>query len=1049
MKYSLIIIALYNLISLSAYSQINNKEEVSYQWKNKEDSTKIENLLSLSREMILKRDPQALIYAKKALLLSKQIQYPLGRARALQRIGLYHDIIAEDFDNALKVYTQALSIFKSINHKKGIADIYLNIGVLYRVFHNDLIKALKYYNEAKPIYLEIRDTIGSFRVLNNLGVLYKNSGNFLESLSVYDEILNNSFFSKTSNNNKSVVLMNKGIVFQEQGRNHEALSYNFKALNLIENNESNLSSCYHNIAFAYADLNLLDKAITWYREGSLIDIKLRDIRGLSTTYLNIAKVYLQLNEADSSWHYYNLALRGFESISFVTGIADVYTNMGFHHITQGEYKQAIQNLKKALNLLKGTQTKHIIIVAQTGLGDVFNDKRFSNYNIDTALYYYQKAIYNATTSSFSVDSKGNPKYKEIIPGHRNEFIDILLGKSKSLFSKNKKLKNENYLDLAIETYQLADSILDSSNNYFLIREDKLFQSTKENDIYDNYLNVLLEKMISLQKSTKANINDDFLDVISQKVLPIKSSITIETSSQLNNKLVLYYLNIAFSIFEKSKARIVYEGFRKNTVKDYINLADSLRKIEWEINYYLSYYQNLIFEEELKDKPNINKLKEWRETLFLTQNKKKTFLNGLKNSNPEYYKLVYQKTPPSLNTIQKNLLKDTKTALIEYFVGGHQTYVFVIKKNEISFYKLPIIEKDLKEKVEQLNSILIKQNMINVLNSSTSNYTKLSKSYKDIAHALFKELIEPFVNSLPNNLIIIPDSYLHYIPFDALIDKNNDLSTQYRDYDYLLKRFSISLGLSSKLLLNQKNRQTNNNKFAGYAPQFVNQSSKNNSIKLKYLFKNKELINTVCQQFDGDSFLGKNATKKSFLSNSNKYNIFHFATHAYANDSIPYKSWIAFSKSISQDSTNFLLLPEIYNINMNADLAVLGSCETGNGKFYKGEGVISFKHAFAFAGTKSIVSTLWSVEENATNEILKGFYTLLNEGYSKNEALQKAKLIYISKHDNLQSAPFFWAGISLSGDTSSIKSKTPQLIYYFILFIIVLMVILFITKKKLF
>lgn len=97
--------------------------------------------------------------------------------------------------------------------------------------------------------------------------------------------------------------------------------------------------------------------------------------------------------------------------------------------------------------------------------------------------------------------------------------------------------------------------------------------------------------------------------------------------------------------------------------------------------------------------------------------------------------------------------------------------------------------------------------------------------------------------------------------------------------------------------------------------------------------------------------------------------------------------------------------------------MLSACETGIGKFLKkGEGVISLARAFAYAGAKSVISTLWSVNDASTTAIMRALYKRLRAGSSKAQALQTAKIAYLeSREDDLAAHPFYWSAYIAVGD----------------------------------
>ena len=114
---------------------------------------------------------------------------------------------------------------------------------------------------------------------------------------------------------------------------------------------------------------------------------------------------------------------------------------------------------------------------------------------------------------------------------------------------------------------------------------------------------------------------------------------------------------------------------------------------------------------------------------------------------------------------------------------------------------------------------------------------------------------------------------------------------------------------------------------------------------------------------------------------------------------------------------FLQSSEIFDLKLDSDLVVLSACETGLGKVIKGEGMVGLTRAFIFAGTPSIVVSLWTVADESTSKLMIYFYKYLNEGHPKDEALRKARLELMNEAEDeelLYSDPFYWGPFILNG-----------------------------------
>src|SRR5450432_3135212 len=137
---------------------------------------------------------------------------------------------------------------------------------------------------------------------------------------------------------------------------------------------------------------------------------------------------------------------------------------------------------------------------------------------------------------------------------------------------------------------------------------------------------------------------------------------------------------------------------------------------------------------------------------------------------------------------------------------------------------------------------------------------------------------------------------------------------------------------------------------------------------------------------------------------------------------PSASFIAFYPTAGIPSNDFLFLDEIYSLNMDScRMIVISACETGRGEFVHNEGVMSFARAFVSAGCPSTINTLWKADDHSTAEIFKLFYVYLEAGYSKSQALQKAKLDFI-RNNPIYRDPAYWSHIVLTGDPNSLYRK---------------------------
>jgi CHAT domain-containing protein len=163
-------------------------------------------------------------------------------------------------------------------------------------------------------------------------------------------------------------------------------------------------------------------------------------------------------------------------------------------------------------------------------------------------------------------------------------------------------------------------------------------------------------------------------------------------------------------------------------------------------------------------------------------------------------------------------------------------------------------------------------------------------------------------------------------------------------------------------------------------------------------------------------MGFDANREALMDSSiARQRIIHFATHGMMDARHPEFSGLVLSmfnkKGKYQDG--YLRLSDIYDLKLSADLVVLSSCESALGKDLGSEGIIGLPRAFLYAGARSVVASLWKVDDDATVTFMKGFYSRLQQGEDPARALQGAQLDLL--RSTRLSDPYYWAAFVLEGD----------------------------------
>jgi CHAT domain-containing protein len=155
-------------------------------------------------------------------------------------------------------------------------------------------------------------------------------------------------------------------------------------------------------------------------------------------------------------------------------------------------------------------------------------------------------------------------------------------------------------------------------------------------------------------------------------------------------------------------------------------------------------------------------------------------------------------------------------------------------------------------------------------------------------------------------------------------------------------------------------------------------------------------------------LGKEATKAAFMTQVPSFDLLHLAIHGRGDPTSALTSHLAFRNENTR-TDGLLYAHELYTLDLSLRLAVLSACETGIGQVYQGEGIFSIARGFAYAGTPTLLLSLWKADDYATSHLMGFFYHHLNQGATVSKALQLAKLEFLDQENPEATRPCFWGG----------------------------------------
>jgi CHAT domain-containing protein len=403
---------------------------------------------------------------------------------------------------------------------------------------------------------------------------------------------------------------------------------------------------------------------------------------------------------------------------------------------------------------------------------------------------------------------------------------------------------------------------------------------------------------------------------------------------------------------------------------------------------------------------------------------------------------------TLDEVQAGI-EDGQTLLLEYALGEDRSYVWAVGRDQINAYELPESDR-IKRSVRYLRENLVPPELGK--QESASDYQarvrKMELRYRAHSKELSRLLLGPIDLARAKQLLFVPDGSLQYVPFGALPLSGSGLKPQ-----LLIDRYEIGI-LPSASVLGTLRRTTANrapptatmavfadpvfeqddprvspNRLREKGPVQERPNSLTRAILdrggpqyIPRLLASRDEANSIAAIFRSsrpadvyvalDFEASRDYVVKGGLA---QFRFIHFATHGLVDSQQPEMSGLILSlvDARGRKQDGYLRVGDIYKLSLAADLIVLSSCDSALGKDMESEGIIGLPRAFLYAGAKSVIASLWKVNDEATARMMSVLYTRIRNGEDPGSALRGAQLEMA--HDERWSKPYYWAAFALQGD----------------------------------
>ena len=906
---------------------------------------------------------RALRNLKKGLAIVEKIYGPNSPKSILfyQNIGsCYYDSTA--YDQAIAAFKKVLGVLKSNHQAESLraSDIYSLLGETYYT-QGDYQGAIACFKKGIQIREKISGKNGAdvawfYNMIGNANYL---TGNFDEAYECYQQVL--FIFSKNSRKRRRAISSsynNIGMIFFEKHDYRKALDYFQKALVLYRQqikgeNAAIVTPALNNIGLCHWKLGEVDSAITYFRQA----LKIRK------------RVYGENHpQVASDYHY----------------LAEAYR-------LKHDVKTALKYYRKSLAINQAIFGRHHPKLAEdyNGMGTLLEE----NSRHGEALRYFQKAMIALVPSFSDSNIFHNPPIENRLS---DKYLIYSLVHKAMVFSnwQDAPVKKQKNLLTAMRTNERASQLVDQIILSYRSEQSKLFVAKYEEQIAENAI----------------------------ETLGTLYALTGESD----------YCHQQFRFAQKAKFAVLQKSLYELKAKRISGIPDSLIERQNKIRQGISAVETHL-RKELRKKGEGDSLKiaDYRKKAFALKQDYRNLIDFFEKSYPEYYHLKYLPREVRVADVQAHLTSDD--ILLDYFVSKKNVRIFAIGRNDFSV-KTMKIDSSFFEEINAFRSRIKKADLFR---------------FSDASYRLYRVLIQPVEKLIQDKkkLIIVPHLQLYEIPFEALISRSMHKNRlDFSHAPYLIERFEVAYSPSaglflesfSKPVLADSRRAERTGGFVGFAPVFGKETAGNRMLAVANspagrtrtrrsvtidgkhfapLKHSKAEVDGIANLFlqkgrPALRYFYSDASEENFKLIAPNFKFVHIASHGIIDNENPGLSGIIFSQptdsTAKEDGT--LYAPEIYNLNLRADLIVLSSCQSGVGKLIRGEGLLSLTRGFLYAGAKNLLVSLWKVSDKQTSELMLSFYQNMLLGKSYSASLRQAKLELIN---NPKTAfPKFWSGFVL-------------------------------------
>ncbi len=886
------------------------------------------------------------------------------------------------------------------------------------------------------IAVDLNDPYISAKCARAMGHVVSLKGNYREAIKEYETSIA-GFDALGSDFDASLTINGalQSLIYDGQYERALALGAKARAVFAAHGDQLRLARLDSNVANIYYRQDRFREAQELYESAYRDFLTCGEPMDIAIVLRNLAVCYISLNEFTLAQETYQLARRHCEQHGFSLLVAEADYNIAYLHYLKGEYLRAIEMYDQTRTFCLTLGDKYHQALCDLDQSEIYLELNLTEGGTELAQQAYlafrqlgmrYEAAKAATFSAIAVSQQGHYRQSlRVFDQARALFIEELNRLWPALIDLYKALvlyeagQDDEAEDLALSALEyFGPSLLPAKAALCELLLAAIEVRSSDADEARRYCSSALSRLLHIDSPTtyqayfmlgQAEETSGNIELARQayekayhKLEDLRSHLGKEELkiAFLKNKLTVYEGLVVTSLAVHSRACTEHDTFeyieqaKSRSLADLIAFrASSLtgRKLEQspamaqyrDLRQKLNWTYHQIELQELSPEggtqARIQQLRlqgrEYEDALV------KAF-SHLQSTDVEFASLQNAKTI-SARELQRVLPPNTQ--MLEFYLARDQFYVCLASRDRLKILPLAdagAVRTKLRLLQLQLAKFRLGDDYIRPREKSLLQATQ--------AHLeeLYDLLIRPIRSQLQaENLVIVPHSFLHYLPFHALSDGRR----------YLIDDFSISYAPSGSI-------------FAICQEKALSEGPGETLVlavpdaRAPYIEEEGRFV--AASMANARLFLGEEATEERLRTFGAQSRYIHIATHGYFRQDNPMFSSIRLGNSL-------LSLFDLYQLEFNAELVTLSGCGTGMNVVIGGDELIGLVRGLLYAGAQTLMVSLWEVHDQSTAEFMRDFYTAYRELPNKAQALQRAVVNLRQKRPH----PYYWAAFCLVGKFS--------------------------------